>query len=247
MTPATISPTHPASERPAGIRSRLPGIGRILWFVLDFAIPLGIFYLLIGQGTTLYIALLASAAYSVGSGAISWMRGERNEVALVMFLLTLASGGVALVSGSDRFLLSRESLLTAMMGGWFFASLRWGNGRPLTYRLTRSLMEGRFGTKPIWEYLWERDAKFRHIFRVSTIMWGVALLIDAVLRVILAYSLPVKEVPAMQTGMMLVTVVIMNVVVNVYYMLVGLWPRLHGYGPAGLPDAFRHDESDHLA
>ncbi|MGC4108202.1 MAG: VC0807 family protein [Thermomicrobiales bacterium] len=214
----------------------MPAIGRVLWFALDFAIPLGIFYLLIGQGTSLYVALLASAVYSIASGAVSWLRGERNEVAIVMFALTLASGAIALVSGSDRFLLARESVLTAMMGGWFFASLRWGEGHPLTYRLTRPILEGRFGTKPIWGYLWTHDAHFRHIFRVSTAIWGVALLIDAVLRVVLAYSMPVKAVPAMQTGLMLVTVLIVNVAVNIYYIAAGLWPRLHGYGPAGTPD-----------
>ena len=237
MAPATLSSPRPQPRTSQGIRARLPSVGRMLWFVLDFAIPLGIFYLLIGQGMSLYLALLASALYSVASGAVSWMRGERNEVSLVMFLLTLASGGVALVSGSDRFLLARESLLTAMMGGWFFASLRWGNGRPLTYRLTRPLMEGRFGTQPIWEYLWEHDAHFRSIFRVSTIIWGTALFIDAALRVVLAYSMPVKAVPAMQTGLMLATVLLLNVVVNIYYIAAGLWPRLHGYGPYGAPES----------
>ncbi|MGN6032631.1 MAG: VC0807 family protein [Thermomicrobiales bacterium] len=230
MIPTTISPPPPSP----GIRARMPAIGRILWFVLDFAIPLGIFYLLIGQGTSLYIALLASALYSIASGTVSWLRGERNEVALVMFLLTIASGAIAFVSGSDRFLLARESVLTAMMGGWFLASLR--GERPLTYRFTKPLLEGRFRTKPIWDYLWDHDAGFRRIWRVTTIMWGIALLIDAALRVVLAYSMPVKAVPALQTGMMLATVAIMQVIVNLYYIAAGLWPRLHGYGPHGMPD-----------
>ncbi|MGB3331109.1 MAG: VC0807 family protein [Thermomicrobiales bacterium] len=211
----------------------LATIGRVAWFVLDFALPLGIFYLLIGRGTGLFAALLASALYSVASSAVSWIRGERNELAQVMFLLTIASAGIAFISGSDRFLLARESVLTALVGIWFFLSLR--RERPLTYRLTRPILEGRFRSKPIWEYLWERDAVFRRIWRMTTVMWGVAMLIDAALRVVLAYTMPVHAVPAMQTGMILVTVAIMQVVTNGYYIAAGLWPRVHGYGPFGAP------------
>ncbi|MGC4193139.1 MAG: DUF6069 family protein [Thermomicrobiales bacterium] len=53
------------------------------------------------------------------------------------------------------------------------------------------------------------------------------------LRVVLAYTMPIHAVPAMQTGMMLATVAIMQVVTNAWYLCTGLWPRLHGYGPAG--------------
>jgi len=158
---------------------------------------------------SLYLALLASALYSVASGIASWLRGERNDIAQVMFLLTLVSAGIAVVSGKDRFLLARESVLTAIVSVWFFCSLR--AERPLTYRFTRPLLEGRFRTQPIWDHLWAGDAGFRRIWRVTTVLWGIALLLDAVLRVILAYTMPVDAVPAMQTGMMLGTAVLMQV------------------------------------
>src|SRR5215813_5762964 len=50
-------------------------------------------------------------------------------------------------------------------------------------------------------------------------MWGVAMLIDAVVRVVLAYTLPVHVVPAMQRGMIIVTVLVMQVLnrVEEYY------------------------------
>jgi hypothetical protein len=143
-----------------------------------------------------------------------------------MLALSLAGFGVALVTGSDRFLLAKESVLTALVGFWFIGSL-WA-ARPLTYLFTRPLLEGRFKWKRrSWELLWEQEPRFRRIWQVSTILWGVAMLIDAVVRVVLAYTLPVQVVPAMQTGMIIVTVLVMQVLTNTYYVCAGLWRMLH--------------------
>jgi hypothetical protein len=40
-----------------------------------------------------------------------------------------------------------------------------------------------------WDSLWQADAQFRRIWRISTVIWAAALLIDAVIRVVMAYSL----------------------------------------------------------
>jgi hypothetical protein len=61
-------------------------------------------------------------------------------------------------------------------------------------------------------------------------MWGVATLIDSVLRVVMAYTLPVQAVPAMQMGMFVVTGLLMQVVTHVYYARAGLWSLVRGEG-----------------
>src|SRR5690606_28382061 len=99
--------------------------------------------------------------------------------------------------------------------------------RPLAYQFTRPLLEGRLGMQgPPWEVLWEREPRFRRIWRVSSVMWAVATLADAVLRVVMAYTLPVNSVPALQMGLFIVTGLLMQVVTNVYYMRAGLWPMV---------------------
>ncbi len=139
-----------------------------------------------------------------------------------MLAMALASFAIALVTGSDRFLLAKESVLTAVVGFWFLGSI-WAS-RPLTYRFTRPMLERRFGwDEPSWEVLWEQVPRFRRIWYVSTAMWGVATLIDAVLRVWMAYTFPVESVPAMQTGMFIATGLLMQVVTNIYYVQAGLW------------------------
>lgn len=224
MESSAISGQADAPPRRRRSRWVRPGL---LWFALDLLAPTALIYVLLWLGSGLYLALLASAAVSALSALVSYRRGTgQQRFAPHMLALSLAAFVVALVTGSDRFLLAKESVLTALAGFWFIGSL-WAT-RPLTYRFTRPLLEGRFKRKSrSWELLWEQEPRFRRMWYVSTIMWGVGMLIDAVLRVVLAYTLPVQIVPAMQTGMMIVTVLIMQVLTNSYYVGAGLWRMLH--------------------
>ena len=205
---------------------RQGGWRSLILFALDLIIPTAIFYLGLSLGASLYMALLVSAGWSAATGLLGWVRGQQRAGARLMLVVALASFAISLVTGSDRFLLARESLITSIVGGWMLLSLR--DERPFTYRFTRPMLEGRFGTSVAWESLWEVSPRFRHIWRVSTVMWGVATLLDAVLRVVLAYTMPIESVPAIQTSLMLATVVLMQVVTNLYYVRAGMWPLLHG-------------------
>lgn len=212
-------------SRAAGRRERRPFWRRagFIWFAFDLLGPTALLYLLIWQGVSLYVALLASAAVSAVSALVSYRRGNGNRrFAPYMLAMALAGLGIALISGSDRFLLAKESLLTTMVGFWFLSSL-W-KPRPLTYQLTRPLLEGRVGRHgPSWDLLWEREPHFRRSWRVTTVIWAIALLIDAVVRVVMAYTLPVNTVPALQTALMGVTTLLMQVITWVYYWKTGLW------------------------
>jgi hypothetical protein len=220
--------THARRRRPSWLR---PGL---LWFAFDLLAPTALLYLLLWRGASLYVALLASASISAVSALVSYRRGMGNQrFAPYMLALTLAGFGIALVTGSDRFLLAKESLLTAMVGLWFLGSI-W-TSRPLTYLFTRPMLEGWWGQRwglagTSWELLWEREPRFRRIWRVSSAMWAVALLIDAVVRVAMAYTLPINAVPALQTGLLIVTTLLMQVVTNVYYTRAGLWTLLREGG-----------------
>lgn len=214
-------------RRPSWLR---PGL---LWFAFDLLAPTALLYVLLWRGSSLYMALLASGAVSAISALVSYRRGTAGQrFAPYMLALALIGFGVDLVTGSDRFLLAKESVLTAMVGFWFLGSI-W-MARPLTYQFTRPLLEGRWGRRwglqgASWELLWEQEPHFRRIWRVSSAMWAVATLIDAALRVVMAYTLPVQSVPALQIGLMIVTLLLMQIVTNVYYTRAGLWPMLMGY------------------
>jgi hypothetical protein len=186
-------------------------------------VPTALLYALLWVEFSLYLALLASASISAVTALITFVRGSaKQRFAPVMLMLALAGFGVALITGSDRFLLAKESVLTAIVGGWFLSSV-WRE-RPLTYLFTRPILEGRFGTTGrSWEPIWQSEPHFRRIWRVSSVMWAAALFIDAILRVVMAYTLPINAVPISQTGLMIATMLVMQVVTNVYYVRTGLW------------------------
>jgi hypothetical protein len=124
-------------------RRRWPRPG-LLWFAFDLLAPTALLYVLLWSGSSLYLALLASTSISAVSALVSYRRGTANQrFAPYMLALTLVGFGVALVTGSDRFLLAKESVLTAMVGLWFLGSI-W-MARPLAYQFTRPMLEGRWG------------------------------------------------------------------------------------------------------
>lgn len=225
MSPPTIA-DHVETRRTRFHRPSWLRWGAV-WFLADLLVPTALLYVLLWMGSSLYLALLASAAVSAVSSLISFRRGEgKQRFGPIMLALSLMGFGIAFITGSDRFLLAKESVLTATVGLWFLWSLR--APRPLTYVLTRPLLEGRIRYKTrSWEKLWSESPEFRHLWRVSTVMWAVATLIDAGVRVVLAYTMPVNAVPAMQTGLILVTVLIMQFVTSGYYIRAGLWRMLH--------------------
>lgn len=73
-----------------------------------------------------------------------------------------------------------------------------------------------------WDALWDAEPRFRRIWRVSTVIWALALLADAVIRVVMSYTLPVGVVPGLGGALYPVTFVVIQIITNVYYQVAGL-------------------------
>ncbi|MCW2760618.1 MAG: hypothetical protein JWR85_819 [Marmoricola sp.] len=193
---------------------------RFTLVALDFTLPVALFYVLRAAGVSAYLALLAGALASLVSAGISLLRDRRvNGVAAFMTTMLVLSTIVSLVGGGPRFLLARDAWLTGAAGFWFIASC-W-TPRPLAYHFARAIGEGRFGWPPDFEARWERAPRFRRMWRVASVLWGIGTLLDAVLRWVMAYSLPIDVVPALTQALFIVTGVVLFVVTNVYYVLSG--------------------------
>ncbi len=63
---------------------------------------------------------------------------------------------------------------------------------------------------------------------MTTVIWGAALLADAVIRVVMAYTLPVDVVPGLGGALWPVTFIMLQVITNVYFWRAGLWRILRG-------------------
>ena len=212
---------------------RPPGIGRQLRALgLNLVAPVALYYGLRAVGVGIYPALIIGAVAPALGAVVKLIRREPLDfLGLFMLSMLLLGAGVALLSGSPRFLLAKDGWLTGVSGVWMLVSVR--AQRPLTYLFARPLLEGvtvriAGAAGASWDSLWERVPRFRRIWRVATVIWGLALLVDAAIRVLMAYTLPIDLVPGLGGALWPVTFVVLQVITNVYFQRAGFWHILRG-------------------
>lgn len=211
-----------------------PGSGHPLRnLILDIVAPIALFYGIRGAGGSLWLALAAGGVFPVITTVAGLVTRRRVDMTgLVMLAALVVSAALSLISGSPRALLARDGLVTAGWAGYMYLSLL--ASRPATLVFARPLLEGRrvFDSatrswvrppRVSWDELWERSPRFRQIWRTCTVIWGTAILADAVVRMLMAAVLPVSVVPALGAALWPVTFVVLQVVTNVYFARGGLW------------------------
>lgn len=214
--------------------------GLLVTLLTDLVLPVVLYYLLRGAGLDVYLSLLVSAAIPLAIGVVRLVTTRRVDgLALYGVTVLVLGTAVSLISGSPRFLLAREGWLTGVTGLWFLASVRLGR-RPLAFLYSRPFLERRLTRRGVpgdWDRLWARLPRFRRIWRVATVLWGLGLLADAAVRVLMAYSLPVDAVPALSTPLYTVTSLVLLVITNTYYRSAGLFDGHSGlYAAAAAPE-----------
>jgi hypothetical protein len=186
--PAPGSPsnagTEPAEVAPPADRGRFWPLAKIA--VFDIAGPLVAYSLLRSAGLGTVSALVISGIFPAVGLAIAMARERRVDVVGVLVLLGIAMGtGLGLASGSARLVLLEGSVPTAVFGMVCLGSL-WTR-RPLMYRFAVEFIgadtpKGRdFADR--WRY-----REFRHAFKVTTVVWGVAFLAEAAARIVIVES-----------------------------------------------------------
>jgi len=214
--PGTRAAPDTAAPAPASLGRQLGAL------VFDIAAPIGLYYGLRAAGLTSLQALAAGAVIPAASATWTLVRQRRaNMVALLVLGTIVVSLFISLISASPRFLLAKDGLLTGVWGIWFLTSV-WAR-RPAAFLFARPLLEGRraFAVRD-WDALWDAEPRFRRIWRVSSVIWGLALLADAAIRVLISYTLPVDVVPGLGGALYLVTFVVIQIVTNIYYQIAGL-------------------------
>lgn len=235
MTGVAVPVAAPGDAGP--IPGSVHTFGAVLRMAIDFGLPVAVYYGLRAAGIPIFSALLIGAGVSAVIAAVPLIRRRHLDgMAVYMAVIMLGGVGVSLVAGSTQFLLAREALLTGVTGVWFIASL-WSR-RPLAYLFSRPLLEGRFRWPQDWEELWDRSPRFRRMWRVSSTLWGIGTLLDAALRVIMAYTLPADVVPGLGTALYAGTSVVLIAVTSTYYGAAGIYnPTSALYPPLAIAQA----------
>lgn len=144
---------------------------------------------------TSLVPLLVASLCPVLGNIVSLLRQRQLDVFGVMVLLGIVVSVVgALLGGSPQLLLVRESFVTGATGLVFLFSLLLS--KSLGYYFARQFMAGndqkkRAGFDALWHY-----SSFRRNIQGGTIFWGLLLLCEFALRLLLVFTLPVVLVLA---------------------------------------------------
>jgi hypothetical protein len=169
--PATASPL------PAGIGSwRRP-------LLINAVAPFATYAILTGQGVSGLAALAVGALFPLAAIAVSVVRTRRLDPFAAVALASITVGLIgALVFSDPRILLVKDSIITATIGLAFLGSL--AAARPLIFVFARRLV----GDPATLEQRWSVP-EGRRRFRALTLVWGVALVAEAAVRVALSFVL----------------------------------------------------------
>ncbi|MGX1972013.1 VC0807 family protein [Streptomyces kronopolitis] len=197
----------------------------------DVVLPVGLYYVLRSAGCGELLSLLISAAAPALNTAYHIVTRRKVDTVGVFVIAILVLVGLgSFISGSPRLTLARGGWFTGLIALWILASLF--TSRPFTYRALKTLLPGK--SEALEEH-WRTDPHFRRIWRSLTVLWGVGLLVDAALRVIMAYTLPVDTVPALDGVLYFVTYLVLQVITNVVLHRTGVFQLIfpgRGRGPA---------------
>jgi len=159
--------------------------------IINGLIPYVIYKLLLTKVSS-FDALLISVSVPLIYNAYQIIRNKKTDVygmfALSGFVLSVIA---MFISSDERLLLVRESFVTGILGLVFFCSLAFK--RPLIFHFAiKFTSSGSEADKKRFEAQWNASPKYRFVIRLMSIIWGGTLVLEALTKVILIYSLPIS-------------------------------------------------------
>ena len=137
-------------------------------------------------------ALLASSAPPILWSLVEFARHRRLDAVSVLVVSGIALSLLAMLGGGGaRFLQLREKLVTGVIGLVFLGSAL--IGKPLIYELARASMRRKSTAEAEQFEALQVHAGFRRTMLVMTLVWGLGLLADVVVSVVLMFVLSIRE------------------------------------------------------
>jgi intracellular septation protein A len=196
--------TNPASVPSFDFKAMLPTL------IFDVVLPIILFNVLDHSGFPVLWAVVASGLSPALNNLRLWIKSHRIEPLGIIVITLIAIGAAAsLISGSLLFAVIKESFLTGAFGMICLVSLF--RERPLLFYINRQFVAADDPVKIAWwNGLWEIP-QFRSVMWFVTLVWGIAYVVEAVLRVglalVLAPALMMNISPVLGFGALILLVV----------------------------------------
>lgn len=173
----------------------------VITVLRDMVAPMILYYVFRAVGFNELFSLLLSAIPPLIHTLYGIIKHKKVDTigAFILFIIAL-SAAVSVISGDPRAILVRGAVLTGLIALWILSTIFLA--RPFIFRAMETLFPGK---RKILDELWREDAAFRSIWQRLTVLWGVGLLVDAVIRLGFAYTLPIDAVPALESVLQVVT------------------------------------------
>lgn len=181
------------------VKAALALVKGLAW---DVGLPVVAYYVLRAFGASEWVALLASAVLAAARVAWTALRERSLNLFATVMLVVYGLGFVlAFLAGDPRFLLLKASFVTGSVGLAFLGTVLLGS-RPLTLAAEQSWNPDR-AAEIAEEFRTEPAARRAH--RFASTVWGVGLLVEAIVRIPLIYLLPIDVMVGVSTAMLVVT------------------------------------------
>jgi len=141
---------------------------------------------------SLIVGALLPAAWEI----VTFLRHRRFDPVSALNLVALGMGiALAVTGGSARFILVKESFVTGAIGTAFLLSLL--GPRPAHFYLGRQFVTGNVQERvDRYNAGWDISPKMRTVLRTTTSVWGVVMLLELALRIVLVFRLTTEQMLA---------------------------------------------------
>jgi len=137
-------------------------------------------------------ALLASSAPPIVWSLVEFARHRRVDALSVLVVGGIILSLLAMLGGGGaRFLQLREKLVTGVIGLAFLGSAL--IGKPLVYEIARASMRRKSESEAQHFETLQANAGFRRTMTMMTMVWGLGLLVDVAIAVVLVFTLSIRE------------------------------------------------------
>ncbi|MFC0429683.1 VC0807 family protein [Kutzneria buriramensis] len=160
-------------------------------------VSLAVMFGLYAAGVSVTIAMVAGVAVQAVGVATSILRSGKLD-GFALLVLTELALGIALTfvsSGDPRFLVARPAFYTAVAAVYVFITVF--RGKAFMYVVGRPMaVAGDPKRDAAYNRAWDNSAEFRRLERIGTAAFGLVLLAESVLRVVLAFQFGADDVAA---------------------------------------------------
>jgi hypothetical protein len=165
----------------------------LVGYVLDVFAPMAAYFILDRLGAPPSIGLAIGCSVALASTARNTIQQRRiDRVGLLVVLEVAVSIGLIFWVRDQRILLSRPALYMEIAGFYLLATTF--KGKPINFEGVRSMAARKDPARAMLvDHAWETSAAFRSMVRFSAISWALAFIADGVIRILVVYSVGLKE------------------------------------------------------